>query len=121
MNFKKNIGLVVLISLIIFACGEDPVKTTTGTIEGIVFDFSTGEIIGNANIVTDPPSSSVTSDTVTGVFKILHVEPGVYHVTGEKIGYDTSGVNISVIADDKTIADIALTADSTYVDTTQTP
>jgi len=121
MKFRKNILSVILIFAVIIACGEDPVKTTTGTIEGVVYDFSAGDPIGNANIVTTPPSGSVTSDTLTGAFKILHVDPGVYHVRAEKIGYDSSGVNISVIADDKTIADIALKVDSSFVDTTQAP
>jgi len=86
-----------------------------------VYDFTTGEIIGNANIVTIPPSGSVTSDTLTGEFKILHVDPGVYHVRADKNGYDTSGVDISVIKDDKTIADIPLKTDSTFIDTSQVP
>ncbi|KAA3615650.1 MAG: carboxypeptidase regulatory-like domain-containing protein [Calditrichaeota bacterium] len=121
MKYTKSIIALLSVIIIIFACGEDPVKVTTGTINGVVYDYSSGTTIGNANIVTQPPSSSVTSDTLTGEFKILHVEPGIYHVRAQKSGYDSAGVDISVIADDKTIADIALRVDSTFVDTTEAP
>jgi Carboxypeptidase regulatory-like domain len=121
MNLLKNILFSIALIFLIQNCGQDPVKPTTGSIEGVVYDFSTGALIGNANIVTTPPSSSVTSDTLTGAFTILHVDPGVYRVRAQKVGYDSTGVNIAVIADDKTIADIALKTDSTLVDTTQVP
>ncbi len=121
MDSKRSVLATFTIFIVIIACAEDPVKVTTGTIEGVVYDFSTGDVVESANIVTTPPSGSVTSDTLTGTFIILHVEPGVYRVLADKIGYDTTGVNISVIADDVTIADIALRADSTVVDTTQNP
>lgn len=120
----KYINLTVLFSILMLfinACGTDPVKEETGTIEGIVYDFSTGDYVGKANIVTIPPSSSVTSDSVSGNFKILHVDPGVYRVRANKIGYDSTGVSISVIAAEKTIADIALKVDSTFADTSAIP
>jgi Carboxypeptidase regulatory-like domain len=121
MAFYKKLIFFTFVLLLFFNCGQSPVKPTTGSIEGVVYDFSTGALIGNANIVTTPPSSSVTSDTLTGAFKILHVDPGVYRVRAEKIGYDSTGVSIAVIADDKTIADIALKTDTTFVDTSQVP
>jgi hypothetical protein len=120
ISVKKTVFLI-LISIIIIACGEEVVEPTSGTIEGTIYNFLSGDVIGNASIVTTPPSSSVTSDTLTGTFKILHVDPGVYRVHAERIGYDSSGVNISVIVDEMTTADIALKLDTTYVDTTQAP
>lgn len=119
----KKIILIVLTLAILFlmACGSDPVQEETGTIEGVVYDYSTGDWVGKANIITIPPSSAVTSDSLTGFFKILHVDPGVYRVRATKIGYDSTGVNISVLAGEKTIADIALRIDTTLVDTTSLP
>ncbi|MCB0284676.1 MAG: carboxypeptidase regulatory-like domain-containing protein [Calditrichaeota bacterium] len=119
LQFLSIIFLAILV--FIAACGTDPVKEETGTIEGVVYDFNTGDFVGKANIFTIPPSSSVTSDSVTGIFKILHVDPGVYRVRANKIGYDSTGVSISVIAAEKTIADIALKVDSTFADTSANP
>jgi hypothetical protein len=122
-NMKFSITVLLLISMIFIytGCGDTPVEETTGTIEGIVYDFTTGDIIGKANVKTDPPSSSVTTDSITGEYKILHVDPGIYRVTAEKTGYDTSGVSISVIAGEATVADVTLKYDSIQVDTTQNP
>ena len=111
----------VTVVFILIACGSNPTKVDTGTIEGIIYNFNSGDVVGKANIVTVPPSSSVTSDSISGSFKILHVDPGVYRVRAKKVGYDSTGVNITVLAGEKTIADIALRIDSTYVDTLAIP
>ena len=111
-------SLLILIVFLLLSCGSDPVADETGTIEGNVYNFNTGEIVGMANVVTIPPSSAVTSDSINGGFKILHVDPGVYKVRAEKVGFDSSSVNISVIAGEKTIADVFLRADTSSSDTT---
>jgi len=115
MQMKKVILVISLavFSLLCIQCAQDPAEETTGTIEGVVYNFANSKIIGNANVVTVPPSSSVTSDSITGSFKIEHVDPGLYRVIGQKVGFDSSGVNISVLAGETTTADIALKADST--------
>ena len=77
---KRIIQPVIIFSLFAFllSCAEDPVEVTTGTIKGVVYNFDTGDVIGQANIHTTPPSSAVTSDSATGVFNIDHVDTG-YH------------------------------------------
>lgn len=104
--YKFNVSLILLVTLL--ACGATPTADNTGKIEGTVSSFSTGLPVGFANITTVPPTSAVTSDSTTGMFTILHVDPGIYKVHAEKAGYDTANVNISVVAGEKSIADIAL-------------
>lgn len=111
--------IFIIFTVSIFSCGEDPVQEETGSIEGVVYDFESGEFIGLANISTIPPSSAVTSSSQNGSFKILHVDPGMYRVQAKKNGYDSSGVNISILAGEKTVADIVLLPDTTVIDTTQ--
>jgi hypothetical protein len=115
MQMKKVILIISLafLNLFFIQCGEDPVEETTGTIEGVVYNFASSEVIGNAFVITNPPSSSVTTDSLKGSFKIEHVDPGLYRVIGNKVGFDSAGVNISVLAGEKTTADIALLADTT--------
>lgn len=116
---KKEFSIALSLFILLIACGKDPVAVETGTIQGTVYNFDTGEIIGKAHIFTIPPSSAVTTDSINGTFKILHVDPGVYRVISEKTTFDSTGVNVTVLADEKTIADIALkVSDSTAVDTT---
>lgn len=115
----KKILIPLALFILILNCKEDPVKVETGTIKGVVYDYKSGEIVPKAHIFTIPPTGSVTSDTLTGEFKILHVDPGTYSVYGRKTGYDSSNVNITIIADDITIADLALMPDSTQKDTSK--
>jgi len=113
-NIIKVSVAIVLMALL--GCGQDPAEETTGTIEGVVYGFENGNLIGKAHIFTDPPSSAVTSDTLLGAYKILHVEPGIYRVRAQKTGFDTTSVRISVMAGEKTKADLAMRRDSSVVD-----
>lgn len=103
-----KLNFVVLIILLFWACSKVPTAVTTGSIEGTISDFTSGLPIGKANVTTMPPSSAVTSDSTTGLFIIDHVDPGIYSVYAEKVGFDSAAVNVSVVAEQKTIADIAL-------------
>jgi len=118
MTKFPSIFISLFLFFLLLACGEEVAPVTTGSIKGVVYDFDTGAILGQANIHTIPPSSAVTSDTINGEFEIKHVDVGVYRVVAQRTGYDSTSVNITVVADDKSIADIALTVfDSTKVDT----
>ena len=61
---------------------------------------------------TDPPTSSVTTDSL-GFYQILNVPAGVYVISARKVGYDSTTVDVSVLAEQTTIGDVPLSADST--------
>jgi len=95
------------------SCSDNPTKAEeSGSIEGIVYDASSGLTLFKANIITKPPTSSVTTDT-SGFYKITNVDAGTYRVTALKADYDSAGVNILVIEGLMTTADIQLSLSDT--------
>jgi hypothetical protein len=84
-------------------------KPTTGEISGQVIDASSSSPIPNANVTTDPPTISVTSNT-QGRYVIPEVPPGVYTITATKPGYTSASVEVSVTAGKTTTADVHLMA-----------
>ncbi len=60
-----------------------------GNISGTVIDSNNGSPIPAANVSTDPPTSSVTTD-VQGNYTIPDVHPGNYTVSASKSGYTTA-------------------------------
>ncbi len=111
---------MILALFLLIQCTKPTEDPTTGSIEGTVFNFTTGSFIGGAHIVTSPPTSAVLSDTLAGLFKIDHVDPGIYRITAVKYGFDTSSVSVSVLAGQITTADITLRPDTSSVDTVKT-
>ncbi len=83
---------------------------TEGAICGRVIASDTGTSIPAANVSTDPPTGSVTTDA-QGNFSILNVPPGDYTVTSNKPSYRSASVRVSVLAGQMTIADLHLGAD----------
>ena len=97
--------------IIIYSCSSPSSSAKVGSIEGFVYDASTGLALYQAKIITNPPTYSVTTDSL-GNYQIDNVESGVYHVTAEKFGYDSSGVDITVIGGIASTADIPLLSDT---------
>jgi len=111
MKFLIQLSLSTLFVFLI-ACSSEPTSTEKiGSIEGFVFDGSTGFPLNKARVITTPPTFSVTTDTL-GNYQITNVDPGTYRVNAAKFGYDSTGVNISVSAGIITTADIPLISDS---------
>jgi len=114
-KFFKYKLLPLLLTCIFFIvnCSSDaPTKESdTGTIQGTVYNAENGIAIGKALVVTTPPTSAVTTDTI-GAYEIENVETGRYHITAIKAGYDSAGVKISISAGNTTIADISLLQDT---------
>lgn len=81
--------------------------STTGTITGTVYDAATKQPINKALVVTDPATSSVTTD-INGKFTISNINPGNYKVTASRQGYTNSIVNVNVTAGKTSNADINL-------------
>ncbi len=110
---KKIVFLGILFLWILtVACsnkGQEP--PTYGKIQGTVYNAASGLPLDKALVTTSPPTYAVTTDTL-GAYLIENVEAGTYHVRASKTGYDSAGVNISVLAGFTTTADIPLKADS---------
>jgi hypothetical protein len=101
--------LVLMLNGSAISMAATPADPTTGTISGHVFDSRDGSVVPMANVSTDPPTSSVTTD-VQGFYSIPDVLPGVYTVIAAKYGYPRASVSISVGAGRTTTADVHLGA-----------
>jgi hypothetical protein len=110
--------MILLLSILLLACNQfadltteatpTPVNIPTGTISGKVIDSNDGTFIPTANVSTEPPTSSVTTDE-EGKFSIPDVPVGNYSVTAAKSGYASVSVKIAVLADKITTTDLHLT------------
>ncbi|HGY56864.1 MAG TPA: carboxypeptidase regulatory-like domain-containing protein [Caldithrix abyssi] len=108
---KNGLFISVVISVILIACTKVEDPPTTGTIKGTIYDKFTAETLAQVLVETNPPTSAVTTDS-SGTYLIDNVEPGAYHVTATKSGYDSSGVDVAVTAGNESIADIHMSADT---------
>jgi len=114
MNQNTFFTLLVA-TFLFFACSSNPTASKDpGSISGTVYDATTGSVLAKANVITTPPTFSVTTDTL-GSYTITNVDAGTYRVTAAKFGYDSAGVNVSVSKDLITVADIPLLLDTLSV------
>lgn len=101
--------LILLFALLLYAFDRHRTATVSmGQISGKVLDSKDGTVISLANISTDPPTSSMTTDDEGG-YLIANVPPGHYTMIARKQGYAESRVNIAVASSQTTTADIHLT------------
>jgi formylglycine-generating enzyme required for sulfatase activity len=102
--------MVAIAGLIFWGCSKDnPTATTSnGCITGCVTDTATGLGIYGVTITTNPATSAVSTDT-SGYYSISGVVPGTYAVTARKTGYSANTGNATVIEDNTTTINIALT------------
>lgn len=102
-------GLLGVIFLFV-SCKKDdknPVSIEYGSIQGKVTNASGDSIIINANVSTNPPTSSVTTDS-RGEYIINNVPEGNYIVTATKSGYQPGSVSVKVNPGKTTIANIQM-------------
>ena len=102
--------LIFAAFLFLQSCSEDDTPTqtvTTGTIQGKVTDANNGTAINNATVVTNPPTSSVSTNS-SGEYTISDVTAGTYTVTASKTGCADCSVNVSVVAGKTTTANIQM-------------
>ena len=83
-----------------------------GQITGTILNAKTFIPIENVNLTSTPVTSSITSDPF-GKYTFVNVIPGQYVIKSEKIGYDTTLINVNVLAGQITKADIYLTETDT--------
>jgi hypothetical protein len=101
----QTIGFILFFAITV--CNKNPVKPTTGSIEGNVTNATGDTAIAGVIVTTTPPTSSVTTDS-QGKYIISEVSPGRYTVLASKGGFNPGSVSISVAAGLITPANIHL-------------
>lgn len=98
----------VFSALLMISCAKTNVEVEEfGDISGLVIDSETEQGIGNVNITTTPPSSSILTNN-DGSFEIIGVPAGGYTVQARKPGFINNSVSISVNDSEVTTARIFL-------------
>lgn len=93
---KQKLIVISALFLLLTNC----TSTITGEIGGTVIDSSDGSPIPYANVITEPPTSSVTTDT-DGKYSIFGVRPGEYTMVAIK-GDRTSG-RVRILVTERTV------------------
>ena len=115
--------VISILFLSLMSCnlaGTQPSSTTTGEIRGVVIDSSDGSPIAYANVITEPPTSSVTTDS-DGKYSLPGVYPGDYRVIAIKRDNTSRDVRVSVTAGGITTADLHFGTDQAYFPTATPP
>ncbi|MGH7749945.1 MAG: carboxypeptidase regulatory-like domain-containing protein, partial [Candidatus Dormibacteria bacterium] len=96
---------VVVAALLGMAAASFPASAASFAISGRVSDTSTGAGIAGAQVVTQPPTTSTTTDA-SGNYAIT-VAPGTYNVIGTDAGYN-SNFTTSTVSSGGTTANLSL-------------
>jgi hypothetical protein len=92
------------ISLTFLGCGEPPTSLDNspdyGKISGKVMDTSRGGPVEGVKIITDPPTSTVTTDS-SGIYVISNVKPGDYTITALKNDYTVGRTDVVRVKEDE--------------------
>jgi len=85
--------------LLLAGCGggEEAVKSTTGTIYGVVRSAQTSAAVADAGVVLPPTTKTATSSS-DGVFTLRDVRPGTYTVAAQADGYTYGSTAVTVAA-----------------------
>lgn len=98
-NGTKNFVCLFLFALAIVSCSEDTVDfEETGSITGTVLSSEDQEPIANAEVSTNPSSSTVFTNQ-NGEFTLNNVLVDSYAVQVEKNGFDIGFESVNVLAD----------------------
>jgi hypothetical protein len=128
-NMNRLFTVITFLFLLLTSCisvGTLPPSTTistsintpiTGEISGKVIDSSDGSPIPFANVTTEPPTSSVTTDA-DGEYSISGVYPGNYSVIATKQDNTSGEVRVAVVAGQMTVADLHFVSGLAYFPTT---
>ena len=90
-----------------------PVKATTGSISGVIKDYSSGALIANCMVTISPGGKSMTSSTA-GTYMFNDLSVGEYSLSFTKSGYEDEKLTTTVIAGKTTTADVLLKAKASF-------
>ena len=108
---KKYWIIVALVGLL-SACVE-PIVDITGSISGVVKDYTTGQTVGNCQVAISPVGST-TFTSANGGYTFSGLQPGTYTLTFTKIGYLHQTTTAEVISGKITTKDILLEASDAF-------
>ena len=105
---KHSLQSLVLVVLTMFfaSCAQDIVDVT-GTISGIVKDYTTGQVIENCQVALSPTGNTVVTNA-EGRYTFKSLQPGTYTLTFTKISYKDQSTSVEVISGQTTTRDIQM-------------
>ena len=104
-NLYKYFSLVAIISL--FTCCAEDIVDVTGSISGIVKDYTTGLTVENCQVALAPSGNTVFTDA-NGRYTFDNLNPGTYTLTFTKIGYMDQSASVELLAGQSILKDIQL-------------
>lgn len=104
-NLYKYFSIIAIIS--IFTCCATDIVDVTGSISGIVKDYTTGLTVENCQVALSPSGNSVSTDA-NGRYTFDNLNPGTYTLTFTKIGYMDQSASVELLAGQSIIKDIQL-------------
>ena len=104
-NLYKYFSIIAIISL--FTCCATDIVDVTGSISGIVKDYTTGLTVENCQVALAPSGNTVFTDA-HGRYTFDKLNPGTYTLTFTKIGYMDQSASVELLAGQSIIKDIQL-------------
>lgn len=121
LRFPARLALLCLVVFALTGCKEATLgPELSGTLEGRVLDFHSGDPIQGAGVTTAPPTGAVVTDE-DGRFIFDDIPAGSYTITARRVGYAPNTATVSVRENRVTQATVFLEeadADSTEIPST---
>lgn len=106
---RKIYSLIVLFTIVLLSsCAKDEVNPF-GNIYGVVLNSNTSEPIQGARLTLTPTGKSTVTGN-DGSYEFVDLEAGAYKVTVQADGYSSTLKNVTVVAGERAIGDVSLSA-----------
>ena len=113
MKSLYKFSFVLFVFCLCSACARDIVDVT-GSISGIVKDYTTALTIENCQVALSPSGNTVFTDA-NGRYTFDNLTPGTYTLTFTKIGYMDQSASVEVLAGQAISKDIQLSVIVRYM------
>lgn len=106
---RKLYSLIALFAIVLLSsCAKDEVNPF-GNIYGVVVNSNTSEPIQGARVTLTPTGKSTVTGN-DGSYEFVDLEAGAYKVTVQAEGYSSTVKNVTVVAGERAIGDVSLSA-----------